>query len=96
MTLVTPKPLIQDCIGLESYVRVSGDLGGRGHASPWCVDCAGGMSRRDAGKPLLTGLQELFRPTVIEVLIEPFLATEFSDAVLAAKALQHDADLVLG
>src|SRR5215471_2579739 len=53
---------------------------------------AGGI----AGQPLLAGLQELLAPSVVEVLGNAFLATELSDAVLAAQAFQDDADLVLG
>src|SRR5262249_37915922 len=34
------------------------------------------------------------RPTVVQVLIDPFLAAQLSNAVLAAQALQHDADLL--
>jgi hypothetical protein len=44
------------------------------------------LPHRVASKPLLAGLQELLRSEVIEVLIDPFLAAEFSDAVLATKA----------
>ena len=31
-----------------------------------------------------------------EILIDPFLAAQLSNAVLAAQAFQHDADLLLG
>jgi hypothetical protein len=37
----------------------------------------------------------LYAP-VIEVLVDPFLATELGNPVLAAQAFQHDADLFLG
>src|SRR6266516_4394772 len=47
-----------------------------------------------AGEPFLARLQELFRPTVVEVLIDPFLAAQLSNAVLAAQAFQHNADLL--
>jgi hypothetical protein len=33
---------------------------------------------------------------IVEVLIDPFLAAEFGNTVLAAQALQHDVDLLLG
>jgi hypothetical protein len=46
----------------------------------------GRLTRRVAGKPLLAGLQKLLRPSVIEVLVEPFLAAELSNADLTAKA----------
>src|SRR5262249_37106039 len=47
-----------------------------------------------AGEPFLARLQELLRPTVVQVLIDPFLAAQLSNAVLAAQAFQHDADLL--
>src|SRR5215467_2292306 len=53
----------------------------------------GGLTRRVAGEPFLARLQELLRPTVVQVLIDPFLAAQLSNAVLAAQAFQHDADL---
>src|SRR6202049_3518362 len=55
----------------------------------------GRLSRRVAGEPFLARLQELLRPTVVEVLISPFFAAQFSNAVLAAQAFQHNADLLL-
>src|SRR5438046_5489937 len=45
-------------------------------------------------EPFLARLQELLRPTVVEVLIDPFLAAQLSNAVLAAQAFQHNADLL--
>src|SRR6516164_9369646 len=54
----------------------------------------GGLTRRVAGEPFLARLQELLRPTVVQVLIDPFLAAHLSNAVLAAQAFQHDADLL--
>ena len=39
-----------------------------------------------AGEPFLARLQELLRPTVVQVLIDPFLAAQISNAVLAAQA----------
>ena len=47
-----------------------------------------------ASQPLLAGLQKLLRPSVIEVLVDSFLATKLSNADLTAKALQHNADLL--
>src|SRR6188472_3845139 len=47
-----------------------------------------------ARQPPLAGFQEFLRPGVVEALCNPFLAAELSDAVLAAKAIQHDPDLV--
>src|SRR5262249_60301822 len=54
----------------------------------------GRLPRRVAGEPFLARLQKLLRPTVIQVLIDPFLAAQLSDAVLATQAFQHDADLL--
>src|SRR5499433_92470 len=54
----------------------------------------GGLTRRVAGEPFLARLQELLRPTVVQVLIDPFLAAQLSDAVLATQSFQHDADLL--
>src|SRR5258705_13424680 len=48
----------------------------------------------DVASPFLARLQELLRPTVVEVLIDPFLAAQLSNAVLAAQAFQHNADLL--
>ena len=45
---------------------------------------------------LLPGLQEVLRPAVIEVLVDPLTATQLSDTVLAAQALQNDPDLLFG
>src|SRR3546814_11988926 len=39
---------------------------------------------------------ELLRPGVIQALGNAFLAAQLGDAVLAAQAIQHDADLVFG
>src|SRR2546428_12510036 len=63
--------------------------------SPELLDLVRGrLTRRVAGEPFLARLQELLRPTVVEVLIDPFLAAQLSNAVLAAQAFQHNADLL--
>src|SRR5262245_65762246 len=54
----------------------------------------GRLTRRVAGEPFLARLQELLRPTVLQVLIDPFLAAQLSNAVLATQAFQYDADLL--
>src|SRR5262245_5678555 len=54
----------------------------------------GRLTRRVAGEPFLARLQELLRPTVVQVLIDPFLAAELSNAVLATQAFQHDTDFL--
>src|SRR5262249_22580632 len=46
----------------------------------------GRLTRRVAGEPFLARLQELLRPTVVQVLIDPSLAAQLSNAVLAAQA----------
>src|SRR6266536_2423279 len=51
----------------------------------------GRLTCRVAGEPFLARLQELFRPAVVEVLVDPFLAAQLSNAVLAAQAFQHNA-----
>src|ERR1700680_4044243 len=52
--------------------------------------CAG----RIAGEPLLPGLKEVFRPAVIQILDDPLTTAQLGDALLAAQALQDDADLL--
>ena len=37
----------------------------------------GRLTRRVASQPLLAGIQKLLRPTIIEVLVDAFLAAEF-------------------
>src|SRR5262249_27853967 len=54
----------------------------------------GGLTRRVAGEPFLARLPKTLRPTVVQVLIDPFLAAQLSNTVLAAQAFQHDADLL--
>ena len=51
-------------------------------------EASAGLTRRVAGEPFLARLQELLRPAVVKVLIDPFLAAKFSNAVFAAKAFQ--------
>src|SRR3546814_19206635 len=50
----------------------------------------------DSGESPLAGLHELLRPGVILALVDPFLAAQLGNAVLAAQAFQHDPDLVFG
>src|SRR6266403_3723855 len=56
---------------------------------------ARGRPRRIAGKPPLAGLQELLGPTVVKALGNPLAPAQFRNAVLAAQAIQHNADLLL-
>src|SRR5450631_4140030 len=51
---------------------------------------------RVAGEPLLSGLEEILRPTVIQVLDDSLAPAQFGDALLAAQAFKHDADLFFG
>src|SRR5260370_13451987 len=57
---------------------------------------ARGRPRRIAGKPPLAGLKELLGPTVVKALGNPLAPAQFRNAVLAAQAVQYDADLLLG
>src|SRR3546814_10044480 len=57
--------------------------------------------RRHTRCALVTGVQTcalpiFLRPVVIQALCNAFLAAQLGDAVLAAQAIQHDADLVFG
>src|SRR5258705_2129642 len=56
----------------------------------------GGLAGVVTGEPFLAGLEEVLRPTVVEVLGDAFLAAQLGDTVLAAHAFEHDADLLLG
>jgi hypothetical protein len=49
-----------------------------------------------SNKALLASLQKVFRPAIVQVLRDPLAAAQLGDAVLAAKAFQNDADLLLG
>ena len=51
-------------------------------------------ARRVAGKPFLARFQELFRPAIVHRRGDALAATEFGDALLAAKPFQHDTDLL--
>src|SRR5438132_8770771 len=52
-------------------------------SAPELLDLVRGrLTRRVAGEPFLARLQELLRPTVVQVLIDPFLAAQLSNAVL--------------
>ena len=53
-------------------------------------------ARRVTGKPFLAGLQELFRPAVVHRRGDALAATEFGNALLAARPFQNGADLLLG
>jgi len=49
---------------------------------------------RIASQSFLSGLEKVFRPSVIKVLDNPLAAAELGDTVLAAKSFQYDADLI--
>ena len=49
-----------------------------------------------ASQALLSSLQEVLRPAIVQVLRDPLAATQLGNAVLAAQALQNDPDLLLG
>jgi hypothetical protein len=52
--------------------------------------------RSIAGEAPLASLQELLRPGVIQALGNPFASAQLRNAVLAAKAIENDADFLLG
>ena len=54
------------------------------------------FARRIAQPPLLTGLEELLAPAVIEIRRYPFAAAERRDALFPAEPLQHDPNLLFG
>jgi hypothetical protein len=47
-----------------------------------------------AGQALPACFEELLRPAVIQALRNPLATAQLGDAVLAAQARQHDADLL--
>src|SRR3954465_14217993 len=49
-----------------------------------------------ASQALLSSLQEVLRPAIVQVLRDPLAATQLGNAVLAAQAFQNDPDLLLG
>ena len=54
----------------------------------------GGVAGGIAGKPLLARLEEVLRPAIIDVLVQPLAATQFRNRVLAAQAFKNDPDLL--
>src|SRR5262245_316266 len=52
--------------------------------------CTSGVS----GKPALAGLEELLRPGVIHALGDAFAPAKLGDRGFAAKAIEHNADLL--
>jgi hypothetical protein len=92
--LPPPRPCFFEQPVLEGEVRHG--LLERGRLGPQVPDLrARRLSRFVARQALLTGLQELLRPTVIEALRDAFAPAELRDAVLAAQAGEHDGDLLL-
>src|SRR5208282_699939 len=51
---------------------------------------------RVASQPLFASLKEVLRPAVIKVLNDSLAAAQLGDALLAAQALQDNADLLFG
>ena len=49
-----------------------------------------------AGKPPLAGFEEFLRPRVIKALSDPLAPAQLGDRMIASKAGQDDADLLLG
>ena len=81
------KPVFQHLLG-KCFLEIAG-LG----TKPFYL-IAGGLACRIAGKPLLASFKKLFRPTVIQTLSDAFTPTQCGDAFLAAKSIQHNADLL--
>src|SRR3712207_1763290 len=80
---------------LQGEVRY--DLLQRAGLSAQGPDLIGG--RLPSGVPrqaLLAGFQKLLGPAVVQVLADALTPAQLGDAVLAAQALQHDADLLFG
>src|SRR3954462_1927955 len=48
-----------------------------------------------ASQALLSSLQEVLRPAIVQVLRDPLAATQLGNAVLAAQTFQNDPDLLL-
>jgi hypothetical protein len=81
------------CHGLAAFYAF---LQGAGFAAQ-ILHLAGGRGTGGvAGQAALARFHELLRPGVIQALGNAFLAAQLGNAVLAAQAIQHDADLVLG
>src|SRR4029077_7058312 len=89
---------ISDHVFFEQTVfegQVSDDpLQGAGLAAQVLYLVRGCCAGRIAGEPLLPGLKEVFRPAVIQILDDPFTTAQLGDALFAAQALQHNADLL--
>src|SRR3954467_10431656 len=56
----------------------------------------GGGPSRIASQALLSSLQEVLRPAIVQVLRDPLAATQLGNAVLATETFEHDPDLLLG
>ena len=57
---------------------------------------AGGLPDGVSCQLLLARLQEVLAPALVEVGGDALATAQLGDALLAAKALEHDADLLLG
>ena len=75
---------IDDLLELAGLAAESLDLVTRGST--------GGV----AGKPPLAGLQELLGPAVVKAFCNTFVAAQLGNRLLAAQAIEHDADLLFG
>jgi hypothetical protein len=81
------KPLLQHLVGQRFF---------RSRASAGRVFnlIAGRLTRCILGKPLLSSLKKLFRPTVIQPLGNAFTPTQCCDAFLATKSFNNNANLL--
>ena len=82
-------PVLQGQLGHDLLQRV-------GFATQVLDLVRSGCPGRIARQPLLARLEEVLRPAVIQVLDDPLAPAQLGDALLAAQALQNDADLVFG
>jgi hypothetical protein len=57
---------------------------------------AGRFTGSVACQPLLAGLQEVLRPTIIKILVDPLLAAQLGNTVLTAQPCNHNPDLLFG
>ena len=55
-----------------------------------------GLSCSITGQTLLASLQKLFRPAVVQVLVDAFFAAQLGNADFTAKTFQYDTYLLSG
>ena len=70
-------------------IRTSASLSWRAFSLEFLYLVRGRLTRRVAGEPFLARPQELLRPTVVQVLIVPFLAAQFSNAASPRRPFRY-------